>query len=132
MRARFRSSRSAVEALESRRLMSTDGDFITAYGDFNNDGREDKAEITSPTTVTVSLLNADGSYSVSATLTGAKNQQITGIFVGDSNNDGNLDVSGGGGSGGPKFSSTVWLGNGDGTFRNSKTVNSHPYNHGGF
>jgi hypothetical protein len=69
---------------------------------------------------------------VSATLAAPKNQTISDIYVYDSNADGNLDIAGGGGSGGPKFSGNVWLGNGDGTFRNPKTVNSHPFNHGGF
>src|SRR5262245_37414225 len=61
-----RSCRLAVEALESREVLST-----VAYGDFNNDGLiyQDKAEITSPTTITVSLANPDGSYTVSAILT---------------------------------------------------------------
>ena len=103
-----------------------------AYGDFNNDGRVDKAEVTNPTTITVSLLNADGSYAVSATLTSSKSQPIADIYVFDSNGDGKLDISGGSGSGGPKFSGSVWLGNGDGTFGNRKTDNSHPYNHGFF
>jgi hypothetical protein len=50
----------------------------------------------------------------------------------DSNGDGKLDVLGGSGSGGPEFSSSVWLGNGDGAFGNRKTANSHPNYHGGF
>ena len=61
-----------------------------------------------------------------------KNRPIADIYLGDFNNDGNLDISGGSGSGGPKFSTNVWLGNGDGTFGNRKTDNSHPSNHGGF
>ena len=103
-----------------------------AYGDFNNDGLVDMAVVTNPTTITVSLAKADGSYTVSAILTAPKNQPIADVYVGDSNGDGKLDIGGGGGSGGPKFSSNVWLGNGDGTFGNRKTDNSHPYNHGGF
>jgi hypothetical protein len=120
-------SRFAIEALEDRSMMST-----VAYGDFNNDGLVDMAAVTSPTTITVSLAKADGSYTVSAILTSSKSQPIADIYVYDSNGDGKLDISGGGGSGGPKFSSTVFLGNGDGTFGNPKTSNSHPYNHGGF
>ena len=122
-----RSTRLAVEALEDRCVPST-----VAYADFNNDGLVDMAVVTNPTTITVSLLNADGSYTVSAILTSSKNQPIADIYVGDSNADGKLDIAGGSGSGGPKFSTNVWQGNGDGTFGNRKTENSHPYNHGGF
>jgi hypothetical protein len=127
MNTRFHSGRMAVEALEGRSMMSA-----VAYGDFNNDGLVDKAVVTSPLTITVSLANKDGSYTVSAILTSSKSQPIVDIYVYDSNADGKLDVGGGSGSGGPKFSGNVWLGNGDGTFGNRKTENSHPYNHGGF
>jgi hypothetical protein len=127
MKVRSYNSRFAVETLEQRSLMDA-----VAFGDFNNDGLVDKAEVTNPTTITVSLLNADGSYTVSATLTSPKNRPIEGVAVGDANGDGKLDIFGGSGSGGPKFSSSVWLGDGDGTFGNRKTENSHPDNHGGF
>ena len=119
--------RLGVEVLESREVPST-----VAYGDFNNDGLVDMAAVTSPTTITVSLAKLDGSYTVSAILTSPKNRPIADIYVGDSNGDGKLDIGGGGGSGGPKYSSNIWLGNGDGTFGNRKTDNSHPYNHGFF
>ena len=59
MKARSYSSPSAVETLEGRRLMSTVG-----YGDFNNDGREDMATITNPTTITVSLAKAGGGLGI--------------------------------------------------------------------
>jgi hypothetical protein len=127
MKARSLNNRMAVETLEGRNMMST-----VAYGDFNNDGRVDMAAVTSPTTIVVSLANADGSYTVSAILTSSKSQPIADIYAYDSNGDGKLDIAGGGGSGGPKFSGNVWLGNGDGTFGNRKTSNSHPYNHWGF
>ena len=127
MKARSYNSRFAVEALEARSMMSA-----VAYADFNNDGLVDMAVVTNPTTITVSLARADGSYSVSAILTSPKNQPIADIYVGDYNADGKLDITGGGGSGGPKYSTNIWLGNGDGTFGNRKTENSHPYNHGFF
>src|SRR5687767_12909592 len=112
MKARSYNSRSPIETLERRSMMSVTG----ATGDFNGDSVLDKAEITSPTTITVSLQGKDGSYIVSATLTSAKNRAIGSVSVADTNGDGNLDVVAGSGSGGPKFSSNVWLGNGDGTF----------------
>src|SRR4026208_2382424 len=120
MKVRSYNGRLAVETLEGRSMMSA-----VAEDDFNHDGRLDKAVVTSPTTITVSLKNSDGSYSVSAILTSSKSQPIASIYVYDSNADGKLDIAGGGGSGGPKFSGNVWLGNGDGTFGNRKTVNSH-------
>ena len=122
-----RSTRLAIETLEDRSVPST-----VAYGDFNNDGLVDKAVVTNPLTITVSLANKDGTYTGSAILTSSKSQPIVDIYLYDSNADGKLDVGGGSGSGGPKFSGNVWLGNGDGTFGNRKTENSHPYNHGGF
>jgi hypothetical protein len=116
-----------VETLEARSMMSA-----VAYADFNNDGRVDKAAVTNPTTITVSLQNADGSYTVSAVLTLSKNQATADVFAADTNGDGKQDIVTGTGSGGPKFSSSIFLGNGDGTFGNRKTDNSHPSNHGGF
>ena len=56
MKARSYNSR-FVETLEGRSMMSA-----VAEADFNNDGRVDKAELSNPTTVTVSLAKADGTY----------------------------------------------------------------------
>ena len=115
MDSRSCNTRFGVEPLEDRRLMST-----VAYGDFNNDGRVDMAAVTNPTTITVSLLNSNGSYTVSATLTTPRNQPATGVGVQDVNGDGRLDISSGGGTN-LKYYSHIWLGNGNGTFGNRVT-----------
>src|SRR5689334_14799379 len=89
MKSRFR--KLGVESLEGRSVFNA-----TALADFNSDGLIDKAEVTDPTTITVSLANPDGSYSVSAILTAPKNQPVAAISVGDYNADGKLDISSGG------------------------------------
>jgi hypothetical protein len=92
-----------------------------AYADFNKDGLMDMAAVDNPTTITVSLANPDGSYTVSATLTAPKSQSIGGVNVRDYNGDGNLDISSSGAASNHFYTHT-WLGNGDGTFdaRNTK------------
>src|SRR5262245_40626530 len=120
------SCRLAVEALEDRCVPST-----VAYGDFNNDGRMDMAAITAPTTITVSLANRDGSYSVSAILTAPKSQPVGGVYVGDFNGDGKQDVCAGGFNGNYYYSHT-WLGDDDGTFGNRKTEKWNPPHWGGW
>jgi hypothetical protein len=110
MNMKTRSTRLAVLALEDRTVPST-----VAYADFNHDGLVDVAAVTSPTSITISLARADGSYAVSATLTAPKNLPIGGINVGDYNGDGNLDISTGG-IANNRFYSHTWLGVGDGTF----------------
>ncbi len=110
MKAHSYHSRWAVEALERRSMMST-----VAYGDFNHDGRVDLAAITAPTTVTVSLANPDGSYTVSAVLTTPKNRPAVQINVNDLDGDGDLDVNVVGGINDGWYVHK-WLGNGDGTF----------------
>jgi hypothetical protein len=110
-----RSTRLAVETLEDRCVPST-----VAYGDFNNDGRMDMAAITAPTTVTVSLANPDGSYTVSAILSAPKNQPMLSVTVGDFDADGDLDVRSSGSDNGGWYIHT-WLGEGDGTFGSRHT-----------
>ena len=101
-------------------VMSSASAATVAFGDFNNDGLMDMAAITSSTTVTVSLANPDGSYTVSAILKAPSNQPIGSIGVFDSNADGNLDIYCMWSV--PKFSySHVWLGKGDGTFGKRNT-----------
>jgi hypothetical protein len=106
-----RSTRLAVEPLEDRCVPSA-----VAYADFNKDGLMDMAALTNPTTITVSLANPDGSYTVSDTLSLPKSQPTNGVNVGDYDYDGDLDI------GASSFSKTgtwythVWLGNGDGSF----------------
>ena len=92
-----------------------------AFGDFNNDGLMDVAAITSPTTITVSLANPDGSYTVSAILKTPSSLPIGNIIVSDSNADGNHDIIGFGSV--TKYSYFhLWLGNGNGTFGNRNTT----------
>jgi hypothetical protein len=115
-----RSCRLAVEGIEDRSVPST-----VAYGDFNHDGLVDVAAVTTSTTITVSLANPDGSFTVSATLTASKNLPIGGVNVDDYNGDGNLDISAGG-LANNRFYSHIWLGDGDGTFGNRDTQKSNP------
>jgi hypothetical protein len=128
MKERSPQRRFAAEALEGRALMST-----VAYGDFNNDGLVDVAELTTPTTVTVSLARADGSFTVAAVLATPKNRPAFEVYVGDYNGDGKLDVNAVGGSNGGALMVHKWLGNGDGTFgsRTSDTIRFGHIGHGG-
>ena len=120
-----RSTKLAVEALEDRCVPST-----VAYGDFNKDGLMDMAAITAPTTVTVSLANPDGSYTVSAKLTVPKSQQISNIEVADFNHDGKLDIVAQSYSDKSLYGS-IWYGDGDGTFGSRTTSDGWKNNHHG-
>ena len=113
-----RSTRLGVERIEERLVPST-----VAYGDFNKDGLVDMASVTSSTTITVSLANSDGSYTVSAKLTAPKNLPIGGVQVSDVNGDGELDITASGLSN-KYFYTHVWLGHGDGTFGHRDTETS--------
>ena len=89
---------------------------LVAFGDFDHDGLVDVAEVTSPRTITVSLANPDGSYTVSAILSAPKNQQISDIGLYDRDGDGDLDLYAVSPAGGTSWYSYTWSGNGDGTF----------------
>ena len=110
MKARSYSSPSAVETLEGRSMMSA-----VAEADFNNDGRLDKAVVTSPTTITVSLKNLNGSYTVSAVLTAPKSQPITDVYAWNINDDGKMDIIGSGSKSSGLYSH-YYVNQGNGTF----------------
>ena len=110
-----RSSRLAVEALEDRCVPST-----VAHDYINNDTRLDMVAVTNSTTITVSLANSDGSYTVSAILTVPKSTPALSVTVGDFNADGNLDVRASGSDSAGWYTHT-WLGEGDGTFGSRHT-----------
>lgn len=97
-------------------------DPIVAYGDFNNDGLVDVAEVTNATTISIGLANPDGTYTLSAILSVPNRQNIANIGVGDYNNDGKLDLSAYCPAGGGWVYTHTWLGNGDGTFGSRTTV----------
>src|ERR1041385_2192346 len=116
-RPRFSSFRRCAAVFTAALAVISSVDAATgAYGEFNNDGLVDMAAITSPTTVTVSLANRDGSYTVSAILPVPKNRQITDIRLNDRNSDGNLDLYANSPAGGGWVYIYMWSGNGDGTF----------------
>src|SRR5437899_2384807 len=124
MKARL--CRLGVEALDGRIVPSTVG-----YGDFNHDGLMDRAAITAPTTITVSLANPNGSYTVSAVLTTQNNRPMQSITVADVNADGNPDIVASGAVNNNLYFHT-WLGIGDGTFGNRLTERWNPPPWGGW
>lgn len=94
---------------------------LVAFGDFNNDGLVDMAVVTSSTTVTVSLANLYGGYTVSAILSVPINQKITDISVTDYDGDGKLDLYANCPASGGWVYTHMWLGNGYGTFGSRMT-----------
>jgi hypothetical protein len=120
MNMKARSPRLAVKALEDRSVPST-----VAYGDLNHDGLADMAAITNPTTLTVSLANPGGGYTVSAVLTVPANRPMQSVSVVDTDLDGDLDVVASSSANGNLYFHT-WLGDGDGTFGNRHTQQWKP------
>ena len=110
----------AAVVLIATAVVSSAGAATVAFGDFNNNGLMDMAAITSPTTITVSLANPDGSYTVSAILKTPSNLPMRDIIVSEPNADGNLDIIGFG-SATKYLYFHVWLGNGNGTFGKRNT-----------
>jgi hypothetical protein len=96
------------------------GPAAIASGDFNNDGNEDLAFGADPkgppTQVQVNLGDGTGKFSKSARF-GHFQVYPFGIVVGDFNRDGNLDLIA------EENVMSVFLGNGDGTFRKGPTNN---------
>jgi hypothetical protein len=115
-----RSMRLNVESLDGRIVPST-----VAYGDFNHDSRTDMAAITNPNTITVSLANSNGGYTVSAILTTPQNRPMVNISVFDQNGDGNDDIVASGNVNSNLYIHT-WLGIGDGTFGNRHSERWNP------
>lgn len=111
-----RSCRLGVESLDGRILPST-----VAYGDLNHDGRPDVAAITGPRTITVSLANPSGGYTVSAILTAQNGPSLQHVGMFDVDADGDLDVTASGSNSTWTYRHT-WLGNGDGTFGAPETT----------
>ncbi|MFL5327989.1 MAG: FG-GAP repeat domain-containing protein [Gemmataceae bacterium] len=100
-----------LESLDGRIVPST-----VAFGDLNHDGLMDKAAITGNRTVTVSLGNANGGYTVAATLTAPNGTpSLTGVGMYDNDGDGDLDVVAGSSTNSWSYT-TIWLNNGNGTF----------------
>ena len=107
MKSRFRKLK--IESLEGRSVLST-----TAFADFNDDGLVDKAELTAPKTITVSLAQPDGSLAVSATFAAPKPVDSVGVW--DLDSDGDLEVYASGSKPGGDYNSFYWMNDGDGSF----------------
>ena len=111
----------AVLLIATAVVSTARADGIMDFGDLDNDGLDDVAAITRPTTITVSLANLDGSFTVCAILSVPKNRTLTWVQVYDYNGDGFPDVYASSSVGGNWVYTFTWFGNGDGTFGDVKT-----------
>ena len=126
MNSRFR--KLAVESLEGRSVLST-----MVEADFNGDSYPDRATLTDPHTIMVSLYDpSDGSYDVSAILKTPKNEPIEGLSVYDSDQDGDMDIHSSTPKSGGAWDLHQWLNNGDGTFDSLTTTRWKPSKRGWF
>ena len=95
-----------------------------AVGDFRNDGKLDLAVATNAAVKGVSILlgNGDGTFQAPVSYSYTGSGSVTGVAVGDVNEDGNPDVV---------ISATdgavVYLGNGDGTFQTPGVTWAAPF-----
>src|SRR5262245_36692654 len=95
-----RSYRPGLEPLDGREMpallapvTSAGGGISPSVADFNHDGRDDLAAISSDQkTVIVRLSKGDGTFRPSIVLTGAKGNGLYSAMASDVNNDGHPDV----------------------------------------
>jgi hypothetical protein len=109
-------TRAALVLMATAFASTSKADGNMAFADFNGDGLVDVATLTSSTTVTVSLANPDGSYTVSAVLSASTKKALVYVHVGDFNGDGLPDVLADTQANGGWITTYRWPGNGNGTF----------------